>query len=115
MCAREASAYGLDVALLERAPSPGRKLCISGGGKANFTNHRLAAHHYACADPAFCEPALDAFTPQDMERLVHGWGLPMEERPRPAVPDCPGQTFAGCPGTGLPSSGLHAPLPDRRA
>ena len=40
----------------------------------------MAAHHYACADPAFCEPALDAFTPQDMERLVHGWGLPMEER-----------------------------------
>nr|WP_303953570.1 aminoacetone oxidase family FAD-binding enzyme [Desulfovibrio piger] len=80
MCAREASAHGLDVALLERAPSPGRKLCISGGGKANFTNRRLAAHHYACADPAFCEPALDAFTPQDMERLVHGWGLPVEER-----------------------------------
>ena len=80
MCAREASAHGLDVALLERAPSPGRKLCISGGGKANFTNRRLAAHHYACADPSFCEPALDAFTPQDMERLVHGWGLPVEER-----------------------------------
>ncbi|WP_443826586.1 NAD(P)/FAD-dependent oxidoreductase, partial [Desulfovibrio sp.] len=70
MCAREASAHGLDVALLERAPSPGRKLCISGGGKANFTNRCLAAHHYACADPSFCEPALDAFTPQDMERLV---------------------------------------------
>ena len=80
MCAREASAHGLDVALLERAPSPGRKLCISGGGKANFTNRCLAAHHYACADPSFCEPALDAFTPQDMERLVHGWGLPVEER-----------------------------------
>ena len=80
MCAREASAHGLDVALLERAPSPGRKLCISGGGKANFTNRRLAAHHYACDDPAFCEPALDAFTPQDMEHLVHSWGLPMEER-----------------------------------
>ena len=80
MCAREASARGLAVALLERAPSPGRKLCISGGGKANFTNRRLAAHHYACADPAFCEPALDAFPPQDMERLVHGWGLPVEER-----------------------------------
>ena len=61
-------------------PFPGRKLCISGGGKANFTNRRLAAHHYACVDPAFCEPALDAFPPQDMERLVHGWGLPVEER-----------------------------------
>ena len=45
MCAREASARGLAVALLERAPSPGPKLCISGGGKANFTNRRLAAHH----------------------------------------------------------------------
>jgi len=40
MCAREAAANGMRVVLLERGPAPGRKLAVSGGGKANFTTSR---------------------------------------------------------------------------
>ena len=36
MCAREAASKGLSVVLLERGSVPGRKLAVSGGGKANF-------------------------------------------------------------------------------
>lgn len=80
MCAREAAGRGLRVLVLEQSPLPGRKLVVSGGGKANFTNRRLSPLHYRCGDPAFCAPALKAFSPAVMERLVAAWGLPTEER-----------------------------------
>jgi len=83
MCAREAANAGLRVALLERGPLPGRKLAVSGGGKANFTNREVSAGHYRCDGAAgsdFCAPALKAFTPEHMLRLVRAWRLPVEER-----------------------------------
>ena len=69
MCAREAANAGLRVALLERGPLPGRKLAVSGGGKANFTNRKVCTGHYRCDGAAgsdFCAPALKAFTPEHM-------------------------------------------------
>lgn len=80
MCAREAAGRGLRVLVLEQSPLPGRKLAVSGGGKANFSNRRISPLHYRCGDPAFCAPALKAFAPAVMERLVAAWGLPTEER-----------------------------------
>ncbi len=38
MCAIEAGRLGRKVAVLERAPSLGKKILISGGGRCNFTN-----------------------------------------------------------------------------
>lgn len=83
MCARQAAANGLSVILLERGPVPGRKLAVSGGGKANFTNRTVSPRDYRCEGSkgnAFCAPALKAFTPEHMLRLVDGWNLPFEER-----------------------------------
>ena len=80
MAAREAAGRGRRVLVLERQQEPGRKLCISGGGRANFTNRHLAPRHYRCTTPDFCAPVLRAFSPAVMERLVHRWGLPVEER-----------------------------------
>ena len=83
MCAREAAARGLRVALLERGPVPGRKLAVSGGGKANFTNRSVSPQDYRCDGSrgnAFCAPALKGFTPEQMLRLVEEWNLPFEER-----------------------------------
>ena len=83
MCARQAAANGLSVVLLERGPVPGRKLAVSGGGKANFTNRTVSPHDYRCEGSkgsAFCAPALKAFTPEHMLRLVRAWNLPFEER-----------------------------------
>ena len=83
MCARQAAASGLSVVLLERGPVPGRKLAVSGGGKANFTNRTVSPHDYRCEGSkgnAFCAPALKGFTPEHMLRLVREWNLPFEER-----------------------------------
>ena len=83
MCARHAAASGLNVVLLERGPVPGRKLAVSGGGKANFTNRTVSPHDYRCEGSkgnAFCAAALKGFTPETMLHLVREWNLPFEER-----------------------------------
>ena len=104
MCAREAAGRGLRVLVLETSGRPGRKLLISGGGKANFTNRRVLPLHYRCGDPAFCGPALKAFSPAVMERLVAAWGLPVEERGH-------GQLFLTVPARDL----LHCLMADVQA
>lgn len=83
MCAREAAGRGLKVVVIERGATPGRKLAVSGGGKANFTNRRVDMASYRCCgapDSGFCAPALRSFTPAHMVRLVRQWHLPFEER-----------------------------------
>lgn len=103
MCAREAAGRGLRVLVLEQSDRPGRKLLVSGGGRANFTNRRVLPLHYRCGDPAFCGPALRAFSPAVMERLVAAWGLPVEEREH-------GQLFLTVPARNL----LHCLMEDVR-
>ncbi|MGE9985095.1 NAD(P)/FAD-dependent oxidoreductase [Desulfovibrio sp. SGI.169] len=80
-CAREAAGRGLRVLLLERAAAPGRKLALSGGGRANFTNRAVSPQDYYCRHgQEFCGPALASFRPEDMLRLMRAWNLPIEER-----------------------------------
>ena len=80
-CALEAGRRGLGVLLLEAGPRPGRKLAVSGGGRANFSNRSVTAADYLCRpDPAFPGPALAAVTPEDMLRRMRAWRLPVEER-----------------------------------
>ncbi|GAB1253543.1 BaiN/RdsA family NAD(P)/FAD-dependent oxidoreductase [Desulfovibrio falkowii] len=83
ICAREAAGRGLRVTVLERGAVPARKLAISGGGKANFTNRRVTSQGYRCDGPEgsdFCAPALQAFAPAAIQRMVRQWRLPFEER-----------------------------------
>lgn len=81
MAAREAARRGLAVTILERAGRPGRKLALSGGGKANFTNRSVTTCDYLCRpDGEFCAPALSAFPPRAMLDLVAAWCLPVQER-----------------------------------
>ncbi len=81
LCAREAAGRGLRVLLLERAAVPGRKLAISGGGKANFTNRAVRPQDYYCHHSQdFCGLALASFRPEDMLALTRAWNLPVEER-----------------------------------
>lgn len=80
-CAREAARRGLRILLLEGGDRAGLKLCLSGGGRANFTNLDVGQRHYRCSRSRFCLPALKGFTPRQMIDLVAGeWGLPYEER-----------------------------------
>ncbi|WP_241159318.1 MULTISPECIES: aminoacetone oxidase family FAD-binding enzyme [unclassified Desulfovibrio] len=80
-CAAEAGRRGLSVLLLERGPRPGRKLAVSGGGKANFSNRSVTPGDYLCRpDAGFCRPALEALPSEAVVRRVRAWGLPVEER-----------------------------------
>ncbi|MBD5416116.1 MAG: aminoacetone oxidase family FAD-binding enzyme [Desulfovibrio sp.] len=80
-CAAEAGRRGLSVLLLERGPRPGRKLAVSGGGKANFSNRSVTPGDYLCPrDPMFCRPALEALPPEAVVRRIRARHLPMEER-----------------------------------
>lgn len=88
-CAREAALRGLRVLVLEAGEDPGRKLCIAGGGKANFSNVEVTAKHYSSEFPKACEPILRAFTPQNALQLMKHWNLPIEERGH-------GQLFLRC-------------------
>ncbi|MBE6440976.1 MAG: aminoacetone oxidase family FAD-binding enzyme [Desulfovibrio desulfuricans] len=83
MCAREAAGRGLRVVVLERGATPARKLCVSGGGKANFTNRNVSPADYLChgaQGSGFCRPALADCPPERIMRLIDGWRLPFEER-----------------------------------
>ena len=79
-CAREAALRGVRVLVLESGEEPGRKLCLAGGGKANFSNRDVGPGHYCSAAPKQLAHTLRAFPPRDAVRLVENWQLPHEER-----------------------------------
>lgn len=79
MCAKTAAEQGRRVLLLDRDAEPGRKISISGGGKANFTNRHMAPSRFV-GDPDFCRPALEAFPPARMLDFMARHGLAWEER-----------------------------------
>ncbi len=80
MCAMVAGRRGLSVTLADAAARPGGKIAVSGGGKANFTNLHITPEQYVGADTAFCAPALERCTPQDMLNYADRHGIPWEER-----------------------------------
>lgn len=80
LCAHTAATRGLRVCLIDHAPQAGRKIAVSGGGKANFTNRHMGAEYFLCNEPGFCGPALAAFPPAAMLALFTRLGLRHEER-----------------------------------
>lgn len=84
-----ASALRGEATLLEAGEKAGRKLTISGGGHANFTNANLTPNRYL-VEPAgdFCLPVLKLFGVREALRFVAP--LPWEEREK-------GKFFLKCP------------------
>jgi hypothetical protein len=80
MAAIEAARRGRRVAVLERAERPGKKILISGGGRANFTNLHTRPHNFLSANPHFAKSALARFTPADFIRLVERYGIAYHEK-----------------------------------
>lgn len=83
MAAAEAALAGCPVVLLEKMPSPGRKLLITGSGRCNITN--------AC-EPAlltdrffsggrFLRGAFSRFSNRDMAAMIQKAGIPLLEEP----------------------------------
>ena len=80
MCAFEAGRRGRRVLLLDHGERPGRKILISGGGRANFTNTGTRAENYLGNNPHFAKSALAGFTPADMIALVRRHGIAFHEK-----------------------------------
>ncbi len=80
MAAIEAGRRGRRVAVLERAERPGKKILISGGGRANFTNLHTRPDNFLSANPHFAKSALARYTPADFIRLVERHGIAYHEK-----------------------------------
>ena len=80
LCASTAAQRGRSVVVLERAPEPGRKIVISGGGRCNFTNLHTAPERYLSANPHFAKSALSRYTPRDFLALVERYGIAWHEK-----------------------------------
>src|SRR5215813_5269318 len=80
MGAAEAGKRGRRVALLEHSDHIGRKILISGGGRANFTNLHCRPENFLSANPHFAKSALARYTPQDFVALVEKHKIPYHEK-----------------------------------
>lgn len=75
MCAATAGYRGKSVVVVDMGKKPARKVLISGGGRANFTNEGASSENYLCQNPHFAKSALSRYTAQDFIDLVDRHGL----------------------------------------
>ena len=80
MCAFEAGRRGRRVLVVDHADRVGKKILISGGGRANFTNLGCRVENFLGENPRFAASALARFTPQDMVALVEKHGVRFHEK-----------------------------------
>ena len=78
LAAGRAAMLGARTLLLEKMEKPGRKLRITGKGRANLTNMRPVEEHLReiRPEPRFLRDAFAAFFNQDLLALLEGQGLP---------------------------------------
>lgn len=89
ICAAQAARRGNSVVLLEKMERPARKLMITGKGRCNLTNDCAIDDLISAVktNPRFLYSAFSAFTPQDLMRLVEGFGVKLKtERGRRVFP-----------------------------
>ena len=63
------------VILLERQARVGRKLQATGNGRCNLSNIHACTGSYHGSDPAFVQPAISAFSPEDTQNWFQKLGL----------------------------------------
>jgi predicted flavoprotein YhiN len=80
LCAIEAGKRGRRVAVLEHADRVGKKILISGGGRANFTNLHCRPENFLSANPHFAKSAFARYTPADFIKMVERHHIPYHER-----------------------------------
>jgi predicted Rossmann fold flavoprotein len=78
-CAARCAARGLSALVLDHAKKPAQKVRISGGGRCNLTNARVAPSDYLGQNPHFVKSALARFTPADLLDVVQAAGLDTAE------------------------------------
>ena len=68
------------VELVDHNDQPGRKILISGGGRANFTNLNCTAANFLSANPHFVKSALALYQPQHFIELVNRYQIRWHEK-----------------------------------
>ncbi len=86
LAAREAGLRGRRTLVLDHNDRPGRKILISGGGRANFTNLNTTHENFLSANPHFARSALARYTPEDFLALVREHNIAFHAK-------TPGQLF----------------------
>ena len=87
---------GAQVTLIDGNPSVGRKLLVTGAGRANLTNRELNANRYASADPAWLESVFTRFGYAELIAFLEsvgvltytthdGWCYPLSESAQTVV------------------------------
>ncbi|MCR6734911.1 MAG: NAD(P)/FAD-dependent oxidoreductase [Afipia sp.] len=82
MCAGIAGGRGRSVAVIEQARRPAEKICISGGGRCNFTNLHTTPANFLSRNPHFCKSALSGYTQHDFIALVEKHRIAWHEKTR---------------------------------
>jgi predicted Rossmann fold flavoprotein len=85
-CAGLLAQRGLRVLVVDHAPQAGRKILISGGGRANFTNLHTRPDHFLSENPHFAKSALARYSPAQFVALIERYGIAYHEKG-------PGQLF----------------------
>ncbi|MFT6067783.1 MAG: putative Rossmann fold flavoprotein [Bacteriovoracaceae bacterium] len=80
MTAATAGKRGLKVLLLEHNKTAGRKILISGGGRANFTNLSATPKDYLCSDRNFHRFALKEYREKEFIALVEKYKIKYHEK-----------------------------------
>lgn len=80
MCAIEAGKRGRHVLVIEHNAEAGRKILISGGGRANFTNLQTQPQNFLSANPHFSKSALARYGPRDFIQMVERHRIPYHEK-----------------------------------
>ncbi len=80
MCALEAGKRGRRVAVIEHADRIGKKILISGGGRANFTNLHCRPENFLSSNPHFAKSALARYQPADFIKMVERHNIPYHEK-----------------------------------
>ncbi|MBK24823.1 MAG: aminoacetone oxidase family FAD-binding enzyme [Halobacteriovorax sp.] len=80
MAAATAGKRGKKVLLLEHNKSAGKKILISGGGRANFTNLKVTPNDYICSQRNFHKYALKEYREKDFIELVKSYHIKFFEK-----------------------------------
>lgn len=75
MAAIFASRAGNEVIVIDSNEHTGRKLLVTGAGRCNLTNSKVAAVRYACDNPVWLNEVLNRFTREDLLNFLDTIGI----------------------------------------
>ncbi len=70
-----AARRGIEVTLIDGNPGVGRKLLVTGAGRANLTNRNVRAGRYTCADQKWMESVLARFGHAETIAFLESFGV----------------------------------------